>query len=153
MRLYLLEGCRKAAELMKTALEKLLGESLVSVILFGSVARGDVSDTSDIDLLIDAKNLPESRFERIKLFNKAEDLCRDELRTIHERYGITTYFSPIMKDVAEACRISPLYLDIVEDGIVLFDRDGSMSNLLERLRSRLRAMGARFGGVENGTGC
>jgi predicted nucleotidyltransferase len=109
MRLYLLEGYRKAAELMKTALEKLLGESLVSVVLFGSVARGDVSDTSDIDLLIDAKNLPESRFERIKLFNKAEDLCRDELRTIHERYGITTYFSPIMKDVAEACRISPLY--------------------------------------------
>jgi uncharacterized protein len=104
-------------------------------------------------MLIVAKNLPGRRFERIKLFNKAEDLCRDELRTIHERYSITTYFSPIMKDVAEACRISPLYLDIVEDGIVLFDRDGFMSNLLERLRSRLRAMGARFGGVENGTGC
>jgi uncharacterized protein len=108
MRLYLLEGYRKAAELMKTALEKLLGESLVSMVLFGSVARGDVSDTSDIDMLIVAKNLPGRRFERIKLFNKAEDLCRDELRTIHERYGITTYFSPIMKDVAEACRISPL---------------------------------------------
>jgi predicted nucleotidyltransferase len=111
------------------------------VVLFGSVARGDVSDTSDIDMLIVAKNLPGRRFERIKLFNKAEDLCRDELRTIHERYSITTYFSPIMKDVAEACRISPLYLDIVEDGIVLFDRDGFMSNLLERLRSRLRAIG------------
>jgi predicted nucleotidyltransferase len=123
------------------------------VVLFGSVARGDVSDTSDIDMLIVAKNLPGRRFERIKLFNKAEELCRDELRTIHERYSITTYFSPIMKDVAEACRIFPLYLDIVEDGIVLFDRDGFMSNLLERLRSRLRAMGARFGGVENGTGC
>jgi predicted nucleotidyltransferase len=113
------------------------------VVLFGSVARGDVSDTSDIDILIVARNLPGRRFERIKLFNKAEDLCRDELRTIHERYGITTYFSPIMKDVAEACRISSLYLDIVEDGIVLFDRDGFMSNLLERLRNRLRAMGAR----------
>jgi predicted nucleotidyltransferase len=123
------------------------------VVLFGSVARGDVSDTSDIDMLIVAKNLPGRRFERIKLFNRAEDLCRDELRTIHERYSITTYFSPIMKDVAEACRISPLYLYIVEDVIVLFDRDGFMSNLLERLRSRLRAMGARFGGVENGTGC
>ncbi len=143
MRSNSLEGYRKAAEIMKTSLERVLGERLVSVVLFGSVARGDVSDSSDIDLLIVAKNLPESRFERLQFFYQAEKLCKNELKAVYERYSITAYFSPIMKEAKEAGRISPLYLDIVEDGIILYDKDELMKNLLEKLRSKLRAMGAK----------
>jgi len=139
----LLEGYRKAAETVKVSLEKTLGERLVSVVLFGSVARGDVSDYSDIDLLIVAKNLPESRFDKVRLFDEAEDLCSDELRAIYESYGVRPCFSPIIKDVEEAGRVSPLYLDIAEDGVILYDKDDFMKNLLERLQRRLRELGAR----------
>ncbi len=143
MRLDVLEGYRKAAEVVRVSLEGLLGDRLVSVVLFGSVARGDVSDSSDLDLLIVAKNLPDIRFERMRLFDEAEDLCRDELKAICDHYGITASFSPIIKDIEEAGRASPLYLDIVEDGVILYDRDDFMKNVLERLRRKLRELGTR----------
>lgn len=36
-----------------------LGDDLKSVVLYGSVARGDAKTNSDIDLLVVADNLPE----------------------------------------------------------------------------------------------
>jgi predicted nucleotidyltransferase len=139
----ILEGYRKAAETLKASLERTLGERLVSVVLFGSVARGDVTDSSDVDLLIVVKELPGSRFERMEVFDEAEKQCGNELKPICERYGITVSFSPIIKDVEQAARISPLYLDIVEDGVILFDRDDFMKKVLEKLGERLRELGAR----------
>ena len=38
-------------------LDKIYGENLVKVILYGSYARGDFSSDSDIDLLVVLKNL------------------------------------------------------------------------------------------------
>jgi len=36
----------------------------------------------------------------------------------------------------------PLYLDIVEDAVIFFDRDGFFSGILEKLRKRLNELGA-----------
>ena len=44
------------------------GSRLVSLVLFGSVARGDARETSDIDLLVVARDLPRSAADRRKLF-------------------------------------------------------------------------------------
>ncbi|MHA1764308.1 MAG: nucleotidyltransferase domain-containing protein [Promethearchaeota archaeon] len=37
------------------------------IILYGSLARGDFNERSDIDIIVIAKNLPENYFERAKL--------------------------------------------------------------------------------------
>lgn len=42
----------------------LIGERLVSVVLFGSAARGEAGPYSDIDLLIVIDQLPAGRFAR-----------------------------------------------------------------------------------------
>lgn len=48
-----MESPRKtAAEEFARELERLLGENLRSVVLFGSVARGEDEDSSDVDLLV-----------------------------------------------------------------------------------------------------
>ena len=49
---------------------------------------------------------------------------------------------PILRTPEEASRITPLYLDLVEDSIILYDKDDFMRRVLDRLR-RLRELGAR----------
>ena len=52
------------------ACKKKFGDDLVSIVLFGSYARGDFKETSDVDLLVIAKNLPESVWERDKMMEE-----------------------------------------------------------------------------------
>ncbi len=139
----LLNGCREAIRIMTEALRKRLGEDLISVILFGSFARGDAGGTSDIDLLIVGANMPQSRLDRIALFNEAEKSIEDELKKIEEKYGMTIYFSPVIKSVEEAEKFTPLYLDLVEDAEILYDKNDFMKNIIEELRRRLKELGAR----------
>src|SRR5207302_6132166 len=56
-----------------------LGERLVSVVLFGSVARGDASATSDIDLLIVAESLAQGQFARKRLLAGADEVFEQDL--------------------------------------------------------------------------
>jgi hypothetical protein len=49
----------------------------------------------------------------------------------------------ITKSPVEARHRSPLYLDIVEDGILVVDRDGFFAGVLAGLRARMRELGSR----------
>ncbi|MDW7977730.1 MAG: nucleotidyltransferase domain-containing protein, partial [Candidatus Caldarchaeum sp.] len=53
-------------------LKRNLGEKLVSVALFGSVARGEAGPDSDLDILVICEDLPRSRLSRTELFLKSE---------------------------------------------------------------------------------
>jgi len=57
--------------------------------------------------------------------------------------GIWTYISPILKTPEEAQRGSPLFLDLVEDALILYDRGRFFSKILDRLRHRLKELGAK----------
>lgn len=54
----------------KRELTEILGDKLVDVILFGSYARGDYTDESDVDVLIIVKEKPTIDEE-----NKISKLC------------------------------------------------------------------------------
>ena len=124
---------RRIAEKLVENLLKVFGEKLVSVALFGSAARGEAREDSDIDLLIVIEDLPKDRFERYELYREAEERLGDEASRI----------SPILKTPEEASRITPLYLDLVEDSIILYDKGGFLRGILERLRKRLKELGAK----------
>ncbi len=119
-----------------------LGDDLVSVVVYGSVARGSPKKDSDIDILIVADSLPESRMKRQELFLEIESPIEPILNDLWDR-GFHTDFSPIILSVNEALRIRPIYLDMVEDAVILYDKDGFFSRVMDRLRGRLRELGAR----------
>jgi predicted nucleotidyltransferase len=121
--------------------ERLYADRLVSVVVFGSVARGTQNSESDLDLLLIAKDLPQGRMRRMDEFTRAEEALASLLRSLDED-GIRTSISPVLKSPEEASRGSPLFLDMVEDAEILFDRDGFFAALLDRLRARLRELGA-----------
>lgn len=49
---------REVAEAFARDVRKLLGDNVVEVVLFGSVARGEPKEESDVDLLIIVKENP-----------------------------------------------------------------------------------------------
>jgi len=106
------------------------------------VARETPNFYSDVDILIIAKDLPQGRIPRIREFEKIEEQIAPFLDSLR-REGIQTEISAILKSPNEAEQGSPLFLDMVEDGRILFDRDGFFSALLRQLSNRLRILGAR----------
>jgi len=131
-----------AAQEYTETLKRHFGDRLVSVVVYGSVARGEHTPLSDIDLLIVARELPASYHARSRMLAVMEDDLLPLLLSLH-RQGIHTSFSTTIKTPEEAARLTPLYLDMVEDAAILYDQGFFFQSVLDRLRKRLQALGAR----------
>jgi hypothetical protein len=57
--------------------------------------------------------------------------------------GFYVDFSPVILSVEEASRIRPIYLDMVEDSVILYDKNGFFKNIILKLRERLRELGSK----------
>ena len=123
-------------------LNRYVGADLVSVVLFGSVARKEAAAMTDVDLLIIVKNLPKGQFARKEQLIEPDEGIAPALEALSEE-GIHASFSRILKTPEEASHFIPLYLDLVEDAILLFDRDNFFEIILSGIRDRLKALGAR----------
>ena len=73
----LTETERQGLERFKATLQSLLGENLVSLRLFGSRARGDASEDSDLDVLIVLQNKDRKLCRRIVEESLEIDLAYD----------------------------------------------------------------------------
>lgn len=132
---------RLAAAAYARLLEEELRDNLLAVVLFGSVARGEATAGSDIDLLVVCETLPVGRFARLRELERVDARFEHELRRLRAE-GIDTRVVPLLKTRQEAGRVVPLYLDMVEDGRLLVDRGGFFAEVLAGLRARLAALGA-----------
>lgn len=124
------------------------GDRLISVVLYGSVARGTMRPDSDIDLLIVANPPPHGRMARMREFEGIDEAMASDLKEA-ARMGVHTYLSPIIKTPEEVGYGSPLFLDMTLEARILFDRDAFFARYLQGLRSRMRALGSqrrRLGG-------
>ena len=94
-------------------LRKLVGSSLSKVILYGSYARGDNHDFSDVDLMILVK-MSDSEIKRIE--NDVYDIAFEiEIET-----GID--ISPIIKNEAQYeywVDTLPFYRNVRDEGVVI----------------------------------
>ncbi len=129
-------------ELLKKTCEH-YGKRLVSLAVFGSVGRGCPRADSDIDFLLVAENLPRGRLKRMAEFEEGvEKKLTPALKRLKDE-GIDTYLSPVIKTPGEVERGSLLFLDMVEDCKILYDRHGFFKNFLEKFQKRLSELGAQ----------
>ena len=112
------------------------GAGLLSVVVFGSMGRAVAGPDSDLDCLLVVEWLPDGRMPRVRDFNQIEKEVRS---TVPEQIAL----SPVFKTPAEVEVGSLLFLDMVEDGRVLYDRDNFIEDHFARLRERLKQLGAR----------
>ncbi|MFQ6095245.1 MAG: nucleotidyltransferase domain-containing protein [Candidatus Bathyarchaeia archaeon] len=120
------------------------GEDLYSVVVFGSVARGESTPESDIDLIVVCKSFPESLSERMEQLSRILiQLDGTEASKRLRKKGINTWIQFHPLNLEEARMHRPIYLDTIEDGIIIFDRDGFIKRVLSSLGKRLGELGAR----------
>lgn len=125
--------------LIKT--EKIYGKRLVTLAVFGSWAGGRNKPDSDIDVLVVAKGLARKRLVRVSEFNRVEEGLKREI-DILEHKGIHAYFSPIFRTPEEVKKGSLIFLDMLYELIILFDRKNFFLNYLRDFKKRLNKLGA-----------
>lgn len=113
------------------ALKERMGHRLLAVALFGSVARGQATEESDIDLLVIVNEKPSSALQE----------CLSVRRQV-EPYPLRR-ISPVVTTPQMLRQNFLLLLDILDHGIVLHDPDGILCDLLSRLKCRLDEWGSK----------
>lgn len=97
-------------------ISKVLKNSLKKVILYGSYARGDYNENSDIDIMI-LTDLNDDEIEQLK--EKIVDIAFElELKT-----GIV--ISPIIRNIEKfekRTNIIPFYMNVKREGVILNGR-------------------------------
>ncbi|MEM3382228.1 MAG: nucleotidyltransferase domain-containing protein [Candidatus Bathyarchaeia archaeon] len=127
-----------------SAIERHFGENLVSICVFGSVARGESEPSSDIDVMVVAENLPQDAGERTRSTNYIhEALKKTGSRAVLKSLGRSTLISDIFLTPKEVERHPPILIDMVEDAVILYDRGGFLRRVLENLKEKLEKTGAR----------
>lgn len=132
------------AENLSLELEKTLQDKLISVCLFGSIARGDEDLSSDIDILIITKDLPEGLISRnLTIKNIIETIKSSPQARTLRKMNQSILISPIILTPEEASKHPTIMLDIVDDGIILYDRGVFLQNILNDIKGKLRELGAQ----------
>ncbi len=81
--------------------------------------------------------------KRVAEFAKVEQKLTPLLNKMREQHGIDTSLSPVFKMRSEVLQGSLLFLDMLDDAHLLYDRDHFFSRYLAALRERLELMGGR----------
>ena len=119
------------------ALEQNMRDALVSVILFGSRARGEAHESSDWDLLVIARDLPSRLFERHTRLKRA--------LPVTWRANVTV----MAKTPQEfESHLPSLFLDVALDGVILYDTDNYVREKLADLRQFIQRQGLRRERIE-----
>lgn len=128
--------------LIANKLEEFLQDDLISVVLFGSAARGDAGEGSDIDILIVAEKFgKEGRFD---VFNAIEkDLKASEEYLDLKENKLGTLISPVPLTPSEVEKNPSILLDIAMDGIMLYDVDDFIENKMKSMRRKLKKIGSK----------
>lgn len=112
----------------------IIGVGMKGVVLFGSSVRGDLSEDSDIDLLVVMEPLGRNRRHR-----------RETYVRIKQALNLSRPLDLLLYEKGE-CRYNfqnhnPLFLDIATEGIVLYDPEGFLKNEIEITRKYITRKG------------
>ena len=98
------------------------GDNLLRVVLFGSVARGDDNEDSDIDVFILLKNYDKSVTEKIEIKERILGIAS----AVEELNDHQVYISPLINSeetYLQNRRKSLIYYNIADEGVQLYAKD------------------------------
>lgn len=132
-----------AASLIVECLAKAFGDRLLAVMLFGSRARGDCRPDSDYDIFVLLDDYVSDPVRDYFSAYTALRPFRDELVTD------TTVVVASLRDLGRSVS-SPLVLNALVEGVVVYDREGTLTRVRRKLLDKLRSLGVERVRVEWG---
>lgn len=115
-----------------------LGSRLVTVAVFGSVARGDYHETSDIDIAVIVRDWRERMTSRVSTLIDTTRHTGEMIIRLWEHSGIYSGIQWYALDTKESEILRPLYLDMTLDAVIIYDRNDFFAKILSRMRTRLQ---------------
>ncbi|MBS7249909.1 MAG: nucleotidyltransferase domain-containing protein [Candidatus Freyarchaeota archaeon] len=125
----------KFAEVRETAVNCLLGElgeNLLGLALFGSVARGEGSERSDLDFFVVTRGVKGDREQRRR---RVYHILAPVNRRFRRDVSVYTL------EESEVTDVTPLLINIAHDAVILFDPEGYLEKLFARVREAVRRAG------------
>jgi len=109
------ENINQIIEEFVNGVQKILGKNLKKIILYGSYARGDYNESSDIDIMI----LTDLEGKELK---KYRDKIYDYSYDIEEKNNFHIDLSPLVKNIDKFnywLEALPFYMNVEKEGVVL----------------------------------
>lgn len=97
------------------AIQKIYGEHIKQIILYGSYARGDFNKNSDVDIML-LVDLPEEQI----------DSFADSVSELGFDYNVDydVWFMPVVKNIEHFrywSKAYPFYSNVAKEGVMLYD--------------------------------
>ncbi len=108
------------------ATRDVFGRELVGVVAYGSWARGEAMDASDLDVLLVLEPGAEVTRERYRCWDAAAPAREGRMVEAH-----------IVALPSEVERLTGLWAEVAVDGVVLFEVEHRLSRYLSKVRRRL----------------
>lgn len=114
-----------------TAFVDLIDENphTLGVILFGSLAKNSFTKFSDIDLAVITDSNFIDYFDYLNKKRKEVNPYQDILI----KRGLSLYISPLILTVKDFEILNPIYFEIADNGIVLFQRGNRVTEFLDKI--------------------
>ncbi len=113
-------------------------DRLVAVALFGSAARNEAKERSDLDFLVVLRGIPKTLQRRYQVYKPIHDTLTAQSSHTRDITVIDLDEDFITNEDAE---ITSLMLNIATDAAILYDPEGKLASFLERVRRLIRAAG------------
>ncbi len=116
---------------LETALKQKLND-LLSVVLFGSIVKGNFTSTSDIDVLVICEAPPKDWRARDKMVLELTE-------NIEIKYGTPIHMTLVSKEeITHAMEsVSPLMLEIYDANKIVYDKDNLFKQLIVEYKRNL----------------
>jgi predicted nucleotidyltransferase len=109
-----------------------------AVLLFGSIARGEANEYSDVDLLILHSDLP-----IIDLVERRRYLYRLIIERLGDVFDSITLIDMSLNEFLKPDVVTPLLLNIYVDAVVILDRVGVIEGFLSNVRRKVVEVGLK----------
>jgi len=109
-----------------------------AVLLFGSIARGEANEYSDVDLLILHSDLP-----IIDLVERRRYLYRLIIERLGGVFDSITLIDMSLNEFLKPDVVTPLLLNIYVDAVVILDRVGVIEEFLSNVRKKVVEVGLK----------